>query len=179
MVVLRLELPPSLQPYTANAIIRRVVNRGAELVSPVEAKDHSTSTMLAPILKGTKVIGVLLIQNSSVGAFTGRDLEMLQALSGQSGGALERVRAEDELRQTQERFHDLFDNSPDAIFVEDLQGTVLDVNFAACVLHGMTREQMIGKNSLEDLLPSANRESARRDFQKLSEGKLTWIEERA
>ncbi len=60
--------------------------------------------------------------------------------------------------------------------MEDLHGTVLDVNFAACVLHGMTREQMIGKNSLEDLLPSANRESARRDFQKLSEGKLTWIE---
>ncbi len=57
----RVELPPSLQPKTANAIIRRVVNRGAELVSPGEAKDHSTSTMLAPILKGTRVIGVLLI----------------------------------------------------------------------------------------------------------------------
>jgi len=43
------------------------------------------------------------------------------------------------------RFRDLFENSPDAIFVEGLDGVVLDVNFAACVLHGLTREQLIGK----------------------------------
>ena len=172
----RVELPPSLQPKTANALIRRVVNRGAELLTADEARDHSAATMLAPILKGTNVIGVLLIQNPAPDAFSTRDLEMLQTLAGQSGGALERVRAEDELRQTQERFHDLFDNSPDAIFVEDLNGVVLDVNFAGCVMHGMTREQLIGKNSLEDLLPPSHRETARRDFQKLTEGKLTWIE---
>jgi len=172
----RVEIPPSLQPKTANALIRRVVKRGAELISSEDSKDQSAATMLAPILKGTKVIGVLLIQNPSPGAFTSRDLEMLQTLAGQSGGALERVRAEHELRRTQERFHDLFDNSPDAIFVEDMNGKVLDVNFAACVLHGMTREQMVGKNSLDDLLPSASRDAARRDFQKLTEGKLTWIE---
>jgi PAS domain S-box-containing protein len=172
----RVELPPSLQPKTANALIQRVVKRGAELISPAEAREHSAATMLAPILKGTKVIGVLLIQNPSPDAFSQRDLEMLQTLASQSGGALERVRAEDQLRQTQERFHKLFDNSPDAIFVEGLDGTVLDVNVAGCRLHGMTREQMIGKNSLEDLLPPANREAARRDFNKLTEGKLTWIE---
>ena len=172
----RVEVPPSLQPKTANALIRRVVERGAELLAPEEVKNHFASTMLAPILKGTNVIGVLLIQNPSLGAFTKRDLEMLQTLAGQSGGALERVRAEEELRQTQERFHDLFDNSPDAIFVLDLQATVLDVNFAGCVLHGMTREQLVGKNSLDNLLPPASRETASRDFKKLAEGKLTWIE---
>ena len=172
----RVEIPPSFQPKTANALIRRVVSRGAELISPEEARDYFAATMVAPILKGAKVIGVLLIRNPVRGAFTARDLETLQALAGQSGGALERVRAEEELRQTQERFHDLFDNSPDAIFVENLQGEVLDVNLAGCELHGMTREELIGKNSLEDLLPPKHRAAARRDFQKLIEGKLTWIE---
>src|SRR5208283_3622067 len=71
---------------------------------------------------------------------------------------------------------DLFENSPDAIFVEDLDGTVLDVNFAACVLHGLTREQLIGKNAMIDLVPAARREGARQDFQKLASGKLSWIE---
>jgi PAS domain S-box-containing protein len=172
----RVEIPPSFQPKTANALIRRVVNRGAELVTAEDARDQSATTMLAPILKGKRVIGVLLVQNPSPDAFSTRDLEMLQALASQSGGALERVRAEDQLRQTQQRFHDLFDNSPDAIFVEDLQGKVLDANLAGCMLHGMTREQLIGKNSLEDLLPPDRREAARRDFQKLTAGKLTWIE---
>ena len=100
----------------------------------------------------------------------------MQTLADQCSGALERVRAEQDLRESQQRFRDLFENSPDAIFVEDLDGTVLDVNFAACVLHGLTREQLIGKNALRDLVPPSRRENAQRDFQKLASGKLSWVE---
>jgi PAS domain S-box-containing protein len=132
--------------------------------------------MLAPIRKGERVIGVLFVQNHTPGAYTNRDLEVLQTLADQCSGALERVRAEQDLRESRQRFRDLFENSPDAIFVEDMDGTVLDVNFAACVLHGLTREQLIGKNALNDLIPPARRENARRDFQKLASGKLSWVE---
>jgi PAS domain S-box-containing protein len=172
----RVEIPSSAQPKTANALIRRVVNRGAELLSSIEAKDHAAATMLAPIRKGEKVVGVLFIQNNSPGSYTAHDLEILQTLSDQCSGAIERVRAEENLRETQQRFRDLFENSPDAIFVEALDGTVLDANFAACVLHGLTREQLIGKNALEDLVPPSYRENARLDFQKLANGKLSWVE---
>jgi len=101
---------------------------------------------------------------------------MLQMLADQCAGALERVHAEQALRETQRRFRDLFENSPDAIFVEDLDGTVLDSNLAACVLHGMTRDQLIGKNAADDLSPPAWREAARSDFQKLVAGKLSLVE---
>ena len=43
--------------------------------------------MLAPIRKGEHVIGVLLIQNHTPGAYTDRDLEMLQTLADQCSGA--------------------------------------------------------------------------------------------
>ena len=172
----RVEIPSSPQPKTANVLIQRVIKKGAELVSSVEAKHYSAVSMLAPIRKGERVIGVLFVQNTTPGAYGNRDLEVFQALADQSGGALERVRAEQDLRESRQRFRDLFENSPDAIFVEDLDGTVLDVNFAACVLHGLTREQLIGKNALNDLVPPARRESARRDFEKLASGKLSWVE---
>jgi PAS domain S-box-containing protein len=172
----RVEIPSSAQPKSANALIRRVVSRGAELLSSIEAKDHTAATMLAPIRKGERVIGVLFIQNNSPGSYAAHDLEILQTLSDQCSGALERVRAEENQRETEQRFRDLFENSPDAILVEALDGTVLDANFAACILHGLTREQMIGKNALEDLVPPAYREKARIDFQKLAGGKLSWIE---
>jgi PAS domain S-box-containing protein len=64
----------------------------------------------------------------------------------------ERKLLEEALREDKKRFQDLFENSPDAIFVEDLQGYVLDVNPAACQLHGMTREQLVGAHVL-DLVP--------------------------
>ena len=43
-------------------------------------------------------------------------------------------------------------------------------------MNGLTRQELIGKNSLEDLITSSHRETARRDFQKLAGGKLTWVE---
>jgi PAS domain S-box-containing protein len=172
----RVEISPSPQPKMANALIRRVIEKGAELLTATEAGDYAAATMLVPIRKSERVIGLLLIQNHQPGSYSQSDLVMLQTLAEQCSGALERLQSREQLRESDQRFRDLFENSPDAIFVEDLDGTVLDVNFAACVLHGMTRDQLIGKNSLNDLIPPATREAARSDFQKLAAGKLSWAE---
>jgi PAS domain S-box-containing protein len=172
----RLEVPPSPQPKTANALVRRVIEKGPELLTATESNDHAAAIMLVPIRKGKHVIGLILIQNHRPGSYSERDLAMLQMLADQCAGALERIRAEQSLRETQKRFRDLFENSPDAIFVEDLDGTVLDVNFAACVLHGMTRDQLIGKNAINDLVSARHREEARRIFPNLSSGKMFWVE---
>ena len=172
----RLEVPPAPQPKTVNVLVRRVIEKGAELLDARDTTEYAAATMLAPITKGDAVIGLLLIQNHRPGSYSRSDLEMLQTLADQCGGALERVRAEQALRESQQRFRDLFENSPDAIFVEDLDGTVLDANFTACVLHGMTRDQLIGKNAIRDLTPPYQREYAVEDFQKLAAGKLSWVE---
>ena len=47
----------------------------------------------------------------------------------------QRLRAERELRDSEQRFRELFEGSPDAVFVEGRDGTVLDINPAACRLH--------------------------------------------
>ncbi|HEX7617769.1 MAG TPA: PAS domain S-box protein, partial [Verrucomicrobiae bacterium] len=172
----RVEIPPSPQPKTANALMRRVIEKGAELLTAAESGEYAAATMLAPIRKSERVIGLLLIQNRQPCSYSQGDLVMLQTLAEQCSGALERVQSREQLRESDQRFRDLFENSPDAIFVEDLDGTVLDVNFTACVLHGMTRDQLIGKNALADLIPPERRESARSDFQKLAAGKLSWAE---
>ena len=171
----RVEIPPSPQPKTANALIRRVIEKGAELLTSAEAGENAAA-MLVPIRKSERVIGLLLIQNHQPGSYAPSDLVMLQTLAEQCSGALERLQSREQLRESEQRFRDLFENSPDAIFVEDLDSTVLDVNFAACVLHGTTRDQLIGKNSLNELIPPARREAARSDFQKLAAGKLSWVE---
>ncbi len=172
----RVKIDASPQPKTANTLVQRVIARGAELVSASEAGGKSGTTMIAPIRKGTQVIGVLFVQSLQTNRYNEHDLETLRSLAYQSGGALQRVRAEDELRNTQKQFKVFFENSPDAIFVEDLSGRVLDVNASACVLHGLTRDQLIGKNAVEDLVPLGQRAAARQKFAQLRSGEISWIE---
>ncbi len=79
----------------------------------------------------------------------------------------EAKRIERALRQSESSFRALFENSPDAVFVEDLKGFVLDVNPAAARLHRMSRRELIGKHVAE-LVPEDIRESVRVEFSTLA-----------
>ena len=60
------------------------------------------------------------------------------------------------MRDREPLFQTLFESSPDAIFIEDMAGNVLDCNPAAAALHGTTCEHLIGKN-VADLVPPDRR----------------------
>ena len=147
----------------------------ADVVPIGDTSRPSASLMLVPIRNRTKVIGILSIQSYTPRAYSQADLNTLQTLADHCGGALERIRAVQALRESEQRFRDLFEGSPDAVFVEDLTGTVLDINPAACLLHGATRKDLLGKNGL-DLAPPEGREEAARGFQALVQGRLQQIE---
>ena len=164
------------QPKPANALVQRVIAHGAELVPWPETGAPAGTTMVAPIRIGGRAIGVLFVQGRLTHDYSELDLETLQTLADQCGGALQRAQAEEALRHSQHRFRELFENSPDAIFVEDLSGNVLDVNRTACALHGLTRSELIGKNVIEELIPAASRAAARANFQKLVTGEISWME---
>ncbi len=57
---------------------------------------------------------------------------------------MELERRTEKLRASEHKFRMLFENLPDAVFVEDENGIVLDANLAACRLHEMTRAQIVG-----------------------------------
>jgi PAS domain S-box-containing protein len=184
----RFEIPVTGESREPSGMARRIVAQGAELIlreEPVvmpedvlpigDTSRPSASLMLAPIRNRTKVIGILSIQSYTPRAYSQAGLNTLQTLADHCGGALERIRAEQALRESEQRFRDLFEGSPDAIFVEDLNGTVLDINPAACRLHGATRNDLIGKNVF-DLVPSERQEEVARDFKALVEGRLQQIE---
>ena len=62
----------------------------------------SASLMYVPIRRDAKVVGFLSLQSYVPEAYTGEDLETLQDLADHCGGALERIRAEGELRRLNE-----------------------------------------------------------------------------
>ena len=62
------------------------------------------------------------------------------------------------LQGSEQCFRELFERSPDAIYVEDVADNVLDANPAACRLHDLPRDQLIGKHVME-LVPLDKREA--------------------
>jgi PAS domain S-box-containing protein len=81
------------------------------------------------------------------------------------------VKAEMNTHDLQERerlFRTIFENSPDAIFIEDLEGNVLDANPAACRLHGLRHDQLVGMN-VSSLVPPDHRDSVAHPEQLVSD----------
>ncbi len=158
---------------------------------------ETKSILCVPLKAKAKLIGVLeAINKVDGGAFTEEDAILLSIFAYQAAVAIENARlydelkdqmgellqsaserrkVEEELRKSERRFRDLFENSPDAIFVEDLNGKVLDVNPAACRLHGRSREELIDEDVYR-LIPPDKRREAASDFSKLASGKYDHIE---
>jgi diguanylate cyclase (GGDEF)-like protein/PAS domain S-box-containing protein len=55
----------------------------------------------------------------------------------------ERVRTEEELRESERRYKTLFDSAADAIFVHNLKGRFIDVNTVACERYGYSKEEFL------------------------------------
>ncbi|GAF78314.1 unnamed protein product, partial [marine sediment metagenome] len=61
----------------------------------------------------------------------------------------ERKQAEENLKSSEERLKILFESAPDAYYLNDLKGNLIDGNQAAVDLMGYTKEKLIGKSFLK------------------------------
>jgi PAS domain S-box-containing protein len=96
-------------------------------------------------------------------------------ISGVARDITARKEAEIALAAERSRFHELFENSPDAVFVESTEGRVLAVNRAASDLHRMPRERIVGRH-FSELVPQDSREEAGNAFQRLLSGETNLVE---
>lgn len=60
-----------------------------------------------------------------------------------------RKQAEDALRESERRYHKLFEGIDDTLFVHDMEANLLDVNEAACRNLGYSREELLGMKTTQ------------------------------
>ena len=138
------------------SLIRRAIKEGKYLIlRKDESEDigstpfgdtsrHSASLMFVPIRKVDKVVGVLSIQSYTPNKYTEEDLETLQSLADHCGGALERIQAQEALRENEERFRAIFESAQDSIFIKDKFLRYIKVNPAVEKLYGLPASKIIG-----------------------------------
>ncbi len=105
----RAQHTPSYDGLPPTAATRRAIEEGSQLIlireqnagrAPISGCTRGTaSIMYVPVRQGKTVLGILSIQSQQTEAYNGRSLQILQALADHCGGALERIRANEDLRE--------------------------------------------------------------------------------
>ncbi|MEW5725589.1 MAG: PAS domain S-box protein, partial [Thermodesulfobacteriota bacterium] len=85
--------------------------------------------------------------------------------------SIERKKTETALKNSEERLRVLFDKSPDAMYLQDLEGRFVDANQAAFELLGYPSGQALNRTSFElNLLPKGKRRRAVEEFNRAVRG---------
>jgi PAS domain S-box-containing protein len=63
----------------------------------------------------------------------------------------DRIQSENRLRESEEKFHSLFDDAINMIHIFDTEGTIIDANKAQIEKLGYTKEELLGENIIEIL----------------------------
>ena len=77
----------------------------------------------------------------------------------------------EDVKFSERNFREIFENSPDGIYIEDYNGVILTLNNEACRIQQLPREELIGKNII-DITPDPQKEIIRSNFQKFCNGTI-------
>jgi PAS domain S-box-containing protein len=108
-----------------------------------------------PLKRGGTTFGVLVVQSYDPRFRYGNaDKEMLTFVSQQIAVALERKRAQDAIRESEERYRLLFERNMAGVYRTTLSGRILECNEALARIFGYdSREELLGRD-IRSLYPS-------------------------
>jgi diguanylate cyclase (GGDEF)-like protein/PAS domain S-box-containing protein len=151
-----------------------ILRTGEALLAPPEEFDRlvaagevepigepSIDWLGAPLKRGDHTFGVLAVQSYTEAIRYGAgDLELLTFVSRHVAAAIDRKRAADALRESEEKFRTLADTAPAAIFIYQGDGFRY-ANEAAASITGYTREEFLKLSSFWEIVHPDSAEEAR------------------
>jgi PAS domain S-box-containing protein len=111
------------------------------------------SVALIPIRTPKGILGLVQFNDHREDMVPLELVRTIEDISLPLGEAIRRLQAEDAMRDSEEKFRRLYENSMDAILLTSPDGTILAVNPAACAMFQRTEEEMLHKG--RDLIVDA------------------------
>lgn len=101
---------------------------------------ETPSRMFVPIRNGPRINGILSIQSYTAEAYTAEDLDTLQALADQCGGALDRIQATEQIQFQAS----LLNRIGQAVIATDRRGKIIYWNSFAETIYGWSAAEALG-----------------------------------
>lgn len=115
------------------------------------------SWVAVPLKVGDRTEGMLLLASTMKDFFPARKINLISAFSNQIGVALNNAHLFDKLRESEERYVDLFENSPDMYHLVNRDGIIVGCNKTESQILGYNKSEIIG-NEMALLYPEETRE---------------------
>jgi PAS domain S-box-containing protein len=134
---------------------RAVMQKRPILINDVDAepgwKKSSSSQKVrswigAPLIAHDEVIGMLTVDSHTVNNYTEENVSEVAAFADQAATAVANAQAVTLLRNLEDSYTILFEDSADMIVITDYQGQILSVNRKACQMLRRAKEALIGSN---------------------------------
>lgn len=126
---------PRLDPRTSAAEIMALIERGG-----------IGAGVLVPVLERGRYAAEVFVHSAKPRAWRQHDVDFAEIATQRLHHALVRARAENRLRDSEERYRLIFEQANDIIFTADLDQTITDANAAGAIALGIPRDQIIGRN---------------------------------
>jgi PAS domain S-box-containing protein len=160
------ELPESVLHYVIRTRESVILDDAALAQDQFSADEyicqkHSRSILCLPLVKQSKLIGVLYLENNLVSqVFTPARISVLELLASQAAISLENARLYNDLREREARIRRMVDSNIIGIVIWDFQGRIIEANEAFLDILGYVREDLVsGRLRWRDLTPAEWRDA--------------------
>jgi len=128
-------------------------SKDPRLTKMAVVKEGIRSQIIVPLKSKGKVMGTLSVAMHRQRQFSQDEVELLAAIGSQIGVAIENARlyeqerkVVEQLRASEEKYRELFQNAHDALWVHDMDGNIISANAATARLTGYEVEELCRMN---------------------------------
>jgi len=138
-------------------------------------KIEESNSIISPLILKDEVIGILEIFSNNI---TEKNIDLVKHFSKNLSLSISNTILFQEIKKSEERYRELWDNAPVAYHVLDTKGIIRKVNKTEAKMLGYPPELMIGKSIFEFILPEQRAEARERFRLKISGQKIPKKENR-
>jgi PAS domain S-box-containing protein len=138
---------------TGEPVYIKDASKDPRLAKKAVKEEGIRSQIIVPLKSKGKIMGTLSVAMRRYRQFRPDELELLAAIGNQIGVAVENARfyeqehkIAEQLRSSEERYRELFQNAREAIWIHDMDGDIVSANAAAARLTGYEVEELCRMN---------------------------------